>query len=250
MQRAKNPILNKLDQTEAFDRSYSATYLGITIKTGILILVTIISGAFAWFLLGNQEVDAVASILAVSGITALISVMLASFIPRVAMPFSILYTLAQGFSLGALTFLVELLTAGQGPLGASIAFSAVLITIIIFGVMLALYSSRTLRATNRLRKVMYTAVISILIFSILGLFIPQIQNLFIINPTLGIVLSIGLILYGAFMLILNFDQAEQVVNNGLPKNYEWTVALGLMITLIWIYVEVLRLLMLILVNRE
>ena len=231
MQKAKNPILNKLDQTQAFDRSYSATYLGITIKTGVLILVTILSGAFAWMLLGNQQIDTVASILAVSGITAFISVMLASFIPRVAMPFSILYTLAQGFALGALTFLVELATEGSGPLGGSIAFSAVMITVIIFGVMLALYSSKTLRATNRMRKVMFTTIISILIFSILGIFIPQISNLFIINPVLGIILSLGLILYGAFMLILNFDQAEQVVNHGLPKNYEWSVSLGLMITL-------------------
>lgn len=242
MQRAKNPVLNRIENTEVIDRSYSATYAGISFKTGFLLLVTILSGVGAWWLLHNN-IDAAITILAVSGITAFISVMIASFFPRVAMPFSVLYSAAQGFALGLLTIVADLLYPGIG-------FAAVTITVIIFGVMLALYSSRTIRATSRFRKIMFTALISILLFSILSIFIPAINAMFAQNFGLSLLLSIVLILFGAFMLVLNFDQAEMIVTHGAPKNYEWSVALGLLVTIIWIYVEVLRLLMIILSRRD
>lgn len=242
MQRVKNPVLNRLDNQEVYDRSYSSTYLGVSVKTGLLLLVTILSGIGAWWLL-NNNINAAITILAVTGITAFISVMIASFFPRVAMPFSILYSAAQGFSLGLLTIIADEAFPGIG-------LTAVTITVVIFGVMLALYSSRTIRATSRFRKVMFTALISILIFSILSIFIPGINNLFVNNFGLAVGMSLLLILFGAFMLILNFDQAEMIVSHGAPKNYEWSVALGLMVTIIWIYVEVLRLLIILLSNRD
>jgi len=242
MQRVKNPVLNRLDNSEVIDRSYTSTYLGVSVKTGLLLLVTILSGVGAWWLL-NNNINAAVTILAVSGITAFISVMIASFFPRVAMPFSILYSAAQGFSLGLITIIADMAYPGIG-------ITAVLITVVIFGVMLALYSSRTIRATSRFRKIMYTGLISILIFSILSMFISPIQALFTNNFGLAVGLSLLLILFGAFMLILNFDQAEMIVSHGAPKNYEWSVALGLMVTIIWIYVEVLRLLLILFSNRD
>jgi len=242
MNKVRNPILNRINNEETIDRSYTATYAGISIKTGILLLVTILSGIGAWWLLYNN-LQAAVTILAVTGITAFISVMIASFIPRVAAPFSILYSAAQGFSLVLITVIAEIYYQGIG-------LTAVIITVIIFGVMLALYSSRTIRATSRFRKVMFTALISILIFSIISMFIPQINLLFTNNFGLGVILSLALILFGAFMLVLNFDQAEMIVQNQAPKNFEWSVSLGLMITIIWIYVEVLRLLIILASNRD
>ena len=242
MNKVRNPILNRINNEETIDRSYTATYAGISIKTGILLLVTILSGIGAWWLLYNN-LQAAVTILAVTGITAFISVMIASFIPRVAAPFSILYSAAQGFSLGLITVIAAIYYQGIG-------LTAVIITVIIFGVMLALYSSRTIRATSRFRKVMFTALISILIFSIISMFIPQINLLFTNNFGLGVILSLALILFGAFMLVLNFDQAEMIVQNQAPKNFEWSVSLGLMITIIWIYVEVLRLLIILASNRD
>lgn len=242
MQRTKNPILNQVSNADVMDRSNSATYLGISIKTGILLLTTIISGLFAWFLISTKPESAV-TILSVSGITAFISVLLASFIPRMAMPFSILYTLAEGFILGALTVVAEAFAPGIG-------MTAVIITVVIFGVMLALYSSRTIRATSKFRKFMFSTIIAILIFSILGALIPQISALFANNFGLAIGLSAFLIIYGAFMLILNFDQAEYVVDAGADKMYEWSVSLGLMITIFWIYIEVIRLLIILAANRD
>lgn len=242
MDKIKNPVLKTVETTGTYDRSYTASYLGVTTKTGILLLVTIISGVLAWVLL-NTNSQAALTILAVSGITAFISVMIASFVPRLAMPFSILYAAAQGFSLGLLTIVADILVPGIG-------MTAVIITVVIFGVMLALYSSRTIRATTRFRKVMFTILISMLVFSILAMIIKPIGAMFADNAGLSIGLSAFLIVYGAFMLILNFDQAEYVVSNGAPKNYEWSVSLGLMVTIIWIYVEVLKLLLILASRRE
>jgi|SRR5690625_484137 len=241
MQRIKNPVLKNVDQT-VVDRTNTATYLGVSIKTGILLLATILSGVFAWFLLHTNP-EAAITILAVSGITTLVAVLLASFIPRLAMPFSILYSAAQGFSLGLITIIADMAFPGIG-------MNAVVITIVIFGVMLALYSSRTIRATNKFRKIMFTILLSILVFSILSMIISPLRNLFIQNTGMALALSGFLIVYGAFMLILNFDQAEQIVTHGAPKQYEWTVSLGLMITIFWIYLEVLRFLIIILSNRD
>src|SRR5690554_1652370 len=143
MQRVKNPVLNRLDNSEVIDRSYTSTYTGISVKTGLLLLVTILSGVGACWLL-NNNINAAITILAVTGITAFISVMIASFFPRVAMPFSILYSAAQGFSLGLSTVIADMAYEVIG-------LTAVLNTVVIFGVMLALYSSRTTISTSRFR---------------------------------------------------------------------------------------------------
>lgn len=255
MNKAKNPVFGTVEKTSTIDRSYAASYTGIGIKAGILLLFTILSGGFAWWLLTQavqgdaSKLATVITILSVSGIVTLISVIVASFIPRVAMPFSILYTLGQGFTLGALTYVVEL----SFP-GANIAMIAVVITILLFGIMLLLYTSRTIRATNRFRKIMYVGIFTILIGSIAigisSIYEGPMFRVFAGNTTISIIVSLFLITYGAFMLVLNFDQAEAIVEYGAPKNYEWTVALGLMITIIWIYVEVLRLLVILMQNQE
>lgn len=245
MIRSRNPILNNMERANVYTDTNSASYLGIGIKTGVLFLATVLSGVFAWFLLANQNIEAVWAILSVSGIVAFISVMIASFIPRVAMPFSILYGLAQGFTLGTLTYIVETVYDGQG-----FSMTAFAITLIIFGVMLALYSSRTLRVTSTFRKIMFVGIISILLLSIVSIIVPSIGNLFVTNTPLAILLSLILIIYGAFMLVLNFNQAEIIVSNGLDNRFEWSVSLGLMISLIWIYIEVLRLLIIFFANRD
>lgn len=231
--RTSNPIFRSVENTESKTYSNAASYFGISIKTGILFLTIVLSGIFANYLLKNN-VEALATILAVSGITALISVIIATIFVRVAMPFSILYAAAEGIALGTLTILLDSMFPG-------IALTAITATIVIFGIMLMLYSFRVIRVTQRFRKMMYAILLGILVFSILAAIIAPIRTLFSQNAGLAILLSLFIIGYGAFMLMLDFDRAEMIVSNGADKKYEWTVALGLTITIIWIYVEILRL---------
>ncbi|MDY0277153.1 MAG: Bax inhibitor-1/YccA family protein [Acholeplasma sp.] len=240
MQKMSNPVFRSVENSQSGATEYGATYTGISIKTGILLLVSVLSALFAANLIKTNQLETVITILAVTGIAAFISVLLATFIPRLAMPFSMLYSAAIGFELGVLTVLVELLFPGQG-----IGQTAIVATMVIFGVMLALYSFRIVRVTNGFVKFMLAVMFAILIFSLLSFIIPSIGNLFANNFALGVGLVGFLILYGAFMLMLDFNRAEAMVTAGVDKRYEWSVALGLMVTIVWIYVQVIRLLILI-----
>jgi uncharacterized YccA/Bax inhibitor family protein len=67
---------------------------------------------------------------------------------------------------------------------------------------------------------------------------------------LAIGISVFLIIYGALMLTLDFDRAEAIVSSGADKKYEWMVALGLMVTIVWLYIEILRLIMIVASKRD
>lgn len=238
-QQSSNPVFRSIDQSQV--SSNSASFLGIAAKTGILLLTAILATVGSNLLIKNNMYDSIYIILGASAITAFIAVMLGLFIPRLAAPFSILYAAAQGFTLGTLTLLLDQVLPGIG-------IAAITATLTIFGVMLALYSSRTIRATNKFKKFMYGVTLGLLAFMVISLifsFIPGMGfSLFGGSPGIMILVSALLIAYGAFMLILDFDRAEQIVSSGADKKYEWTAALGLMVTIVWIYVQVLRLLIL------
>lgn len=242
--KSSNPVFRTIDESQV--SSNTASFSGITAKTGILLLTAILATVGANLLISNEMYDSLYIILGTSGIVAFIAVMLGIFIPRLTAPFSILYSAAQGFTLGTLTLILNQVMPGIGIM-------AVTATLTIFGIMLALYSSKTLRATNKFRKFMYGTILGIFAFTLISLIItlinPNILN-FMNNPTVAILVSVFLIAYGAFMLILDFDRAQQIVESGADKRYEWTAALGLMVTIVWIYIEVLRLLTILLANRE
>lgn len=242
--KSSNPVFRTIDESQV--SSNTASFSGITAKTGILLLTALLATVGANLLISNEMYDSLYIILGTSGIVAFIAVMLGIFIPRLTAPFSILYSAAQGFTLGTLTLILNQVMPGIGIM-------AVTATLTIFGIMLALYSSKTLRATNKFRKFMYGTILGIFAFTLISLIItlinPNILN-FMNNPTVAILVSVFLIAYGAFMLILDFDRAQQIVESGADKRYEWTAALGLMVTIVWIYIEVLRLLTILLANRE
>ena len=172
-----------------------------------------------------------------SGIFAFISVLLAMFVPKLAASMSILYAVLQGFTYGLLTWVLEMYFPG-------VASIALLGTALVFGVMFTLYNTGLLRGSNLLRSVVFGALLTVLVGSlivgIVGLVNPEYINGFF-SYEVTIAISLILIVMGALMLTLDFDRAESVVKMGLPKHYEWTVALGFMVTLIWIYYNILRL---------
>ncbi len=247
--RSSNPVFSKIQRSEAYEGISEATYGGITLKTLLLLILAVISGGTVIGLTFNGSLDmgTLSGLLIGSMIIAFISVVVASLSPRLAMPFSIIYALSEGIMLGFITAIFEILFPG-------VAVTAVIATATIFGVMLFLYSSRTIRVTSRFRKIMYTALFSILILSIFfGLFsflapglISSIQG----NSTIALVITGVLIVFGALMLTLDFDRAESIVESGAPKSYEWVVAVGLMVTIVWIYIELLRFLAIIAARRD
>lgn len=242
MNNSSNPIFRKLEEVRSYDRSESATYTGVSVKTGILLLVAFIAAYFANNLIKTEQISALVTILSVSGIVTFISVLIGTYSVRLSMPFSVLYSAGQGFTLGALTVLLEMIYPES-----QIGLIAVLSTGVIFGVVLLLYSFRILRATPFVLKLVMSVLIGLFVFSLISLFIPALRESF----GNSLLISGLLIVFGAVMLILNFNNAEEIVSSGAPKAYEWTVSLGLMVTIFWIYLQVLRFLVILLArNRD
>ncbi|WIF88726.1 Bax inhibitor-1/YccA family protein [Acholeplasma laidlawii] len=235
--RSSNPVFTSLEKQAFTDNVEVATKSGITIKTITLVVISLITGFASIFLAQVMPEGLLFGILIGSGIFAFISVLLAMFVPKLAASMSILYAVLQGFTYGLLTWVLEMYFPG-------VASIALLGTALVFGVMFTLYNTGLLRGSNLLRSVVFGALLTVLVGSlivgIVGLVNPEYINGFF-SYEVTIAISLILIVMGALMLTLDFDRAESVVKMGLPKHYEWTVALGFMVTLIWIYYNILRL---------
>jgi uncharacterized YccA/Bax inhibitor family protein len=149
-----------------------------------------------------------------------------------------LYAVFEGLVLGLFSKLCELAYAG-------IVFQAVMLTFgVTFG-MLILYRSGIIRVTDRFRAIVSSAMFGICMFyllswilSLFGVAAPMLHSYGI----LGIILSVFVVSIAALSLAIDFDFIVQVSNRGLPKYLSWFAAFGLMVTLVWLYVEILRLL--------
>ncbi|WP_082065121.1 Bax inhibitor-1/YccA family protein [Xanthomonas sp. MUS 060] len=249
--RSGNPALKEstfldLGSGAVIARDGGAMTLNGTVnKTGALLLLTVLTAAFAWS--QSLSVDAAGREVVASGvigyvlggaiggfILALITTMKKQWSPITAP----LYALVEGFFLGSISALYEHRFNG-------IVMQAVMLT---FGTLFALlfaYRSGVIKATEnfKLGVVAATGGIALvyLATAVLGLFhiqIPYIHG----SGTVGIVFSLFVVVVAALNLVLDFDLIESGVKQGAPKYMEWYGAFGLMVTLVWLYIEFLRLL--------
>lgn len=234
LNKTSNPVFRSLEKDTSYAGDRTASYLGIGIKIGLMFLLAIVGGLYAYnLLIVNQDMDKLIGLIGIASIAGFVSVLIGTLSVRLAAPFALLYAAAQGLVIGTLTIIIEAQIPGA-------AVTAAVATAVIFGVMLLMYSIRAIRVTPKFRKMMFAIIIGILIFSILSIFVKPIADMFYGNTMVALLLSGFFIVYGAFMLTLDFDRAEMLVSSGADKKYEWTIAIGLMVTIIWIYVEILR----------
>jgi len=219
--------------------SGAMTLNGTVNKTGLLLFLAVITAAFAW----NQvEVTAegMTGGLYVWGgliggfILAMVTVFKKEWSPVTAP----MYALVEGFFLGGISAIFEARYPG-------IAFQAVLLT---FGTLFALlmaYRSGLIKATENFKMGVVAATggialvyLATIVLGFFGVEIPMIHG----NGIVGIGFSLFVIVIAALNLVLDFDFIETGVERGAPKYMEWYGAFGLMITLVWLYIEFLRLL--------
>ncbi|MGI4993445.1 Bax inhibitor-1/YccA family protein [Halobacteriovorax sp. GFR7] len=174
----------------------------------------------------------------IGGIGGFIFAMVTIFKPRLAMFTAPAYALCEGLLLGSISAIYEFQFRG-------IVFNAVTITFAAFITLFFLYRWGFVRATGMFRKIIMTAMFSIMgiylvsfIMSFFGASIPMIHG----NGPVGIGFSLIVVGVAAFSLILDFDFIEKSVDQGAPKHLEWYAGFSLMVTLVWLYIEVLRLL--------
>jgi uncharacterized YccA/Bax inhibitor family protein len=147
------------------------------------------------------------------------------------------YAAAEGIVLGAITELFDHVYPG-------IAFQAIAGTFGVFVAMLVVYKTGAIRVTPRLTKWVIGATVGVAIVVVANLIVSMFGvNLGIRDGSpLSIVISIVIIGIAAFNLLLDFDQADRMIRSGMPARWAWYVAFGLTLTLVWLYLEILRLL--------
>ena len=240
--RSHNPVLNE----DSFDRfaymTGSAPVARMTVRgtldrASILFALAVVSAAGSWALVASAP--GLAMPVALGGaILAFLVGLVVSFKVETAPYLSPVYAVLEGVFLGAFSMVMNALYPG-------IAIQAVLGTGAVTGVMLLLYRSKVIRATERLKKVVIGMTLAVMVMYLIAFGMRMMGGSmpFLNDATpLGIGISLFLIGLAAFNLILDFDLIEQGERRGAPKAFEWYGAFALLVTVAWLYIEVLRLL--------
>lgn len=204
---------------------------------GVTLLVGILTAIWAQSQVAAGSMDAVTGAMIGGMLVGLVLALVIIFKQLASGPMTLAYSAAEGVFLGAITGVFEMLYEG-------IALQAVLGTGAVFVVMLVVYKTGAVKVTPKFRKWMMGALGGVLVLMLANLML----GLFGVNMglrdggALAIIFSIVVIGVAAFSFLLDFDMADQAIRQGVPAKFAWFVAFGLMVTLVWLYLEILRLL--------
>ena len=206
------------------------TFEDTAVKTVALFVVLLATAAVGWF------VPALAIVGAIAGfVLALVN----TFKRNPSVPLIVLYAAAEGLFVGGISRIFETQWGGIVP-------QAVVATLVTTGVTLALFASGKVRASARATKIFLVAMVGYLVFQLLNV-VLQLTGVAtgpfgLQSGWLGVVIGVLVVIMAAYSLVLDFDQIQQGVRRGLPAKFGWTGAFGIMVTVVWLYVEFLRLL--------
>jgi uncharacterized YccA/Bax inhibitor family protein len=225
--------------------SGAMTVSGTIAKTSILFVILLAAAYAGWQAVPEPEVLADGSIqygfpgLAIVGVAiGFAAVIGLLFKPQLAKYVAPVYAVGQGFAVGAISAYYEQLFDG-------IVIQAVGATLGVLAVMLLLYQTRIIKVTERFRRVIIFATLGVMAFYLVSFVINIFggEVAFLREPNaIGILFSIGVSVLAALNLTLDFDFIERGTRAGLAKDFEWYAGFGLMVTLVWLYLELLRLL--------
>ncbi|MDC4232597.1 Bax inhibitor-1/YccA family protein [Actinomyces sp. B33] len=217
------------------------TYDDVIMRTGMSFGVLLVVAAAGWMLVGAAP----ALGLAVSAGALLVGFVLAmvnSFSKTIRPALILAYAAVEGLALGTLSAVFEFMYPG-------IVVQALIATVAVFGVTLALFASGRVRNSPKLARFTLIALVALLVYrlinlvlSLTGVLSGGIDSMTVMGLPLGVVVGVVAVLIGAFCLIQDFDQAKTGVERGMPSIYAWSCAFGMMVTVVWMYVEILRLL--------
>jgi uncharacterized YccA/Bax inhibitor family protein len=241
--RTSNPVFgNRFERyiRQPYETSgETMTVEGTVLKTAILLMLALITSGIVWYLFYvANEVALVLLLLMVGLIGGLVVALVTVFVPRWAAVTSPAYALLEGLVLGGISAVFDLIYPG-------IVLQAVALTFGVFVLVLLAYRARILQATPRFTKGVLAATGAIMILYFVGILlsffgVPVVY--FHDTGAIGIGFSLFVVSIAALNLVLDFGFIERGAAEGAPKNMEWYGAFGLMVTLVWLYLEVLRLL--------
>jgi uncharacterized YccA/Bax inhibitor family protein len=238
--RTSNPALNeRAFQGERAVLGDTMTLQGTVNKTGVLLICVIATAAWTWNLfLHSHSPQTVMPLALLGGIGGLIVAMVTIFKKQWAGITAPIYALLEGLVLGSISAILEVRFPG-------IAIQAVSLTFGTLVILLLAYRSGLIAVTEKFRLGIIAATGGIALFYIVeivlgffGIHFTAING----SGVIGIGFSVFVVIIAALNLVLDFDFIETGVRVGAPKYMEWYGAFGLMVTLIWLYFEILRLL--------
>lgn len=236
MFRSGNPALKNaiFEKERGFAGESAMTISGTVNKTGLLLMLVVLSASWIWAapLHVSQRLIFPAVIIGfIAGIVTIVKKEKAAIT-------SPIYALLQGVFLGAISAILENTYPG-------IVIQAVALTFGTLLCMLFAYKSGIIRATEKFKLGVFAATGAIaliyvvsLVLRLFGVVVPMIHG----SGTMGILFSVFVVTIAALNLVLDFDFIEKGSEVGAPRYMEWYAAFGLLVTLIWLYVEILRLL--------
>ncbi|WP_196591802.1 Bax inhibitor-1/YccA family membrane protein [Pectinatus frisingensis] len=226
-------IMEKENETAAVNFGQTATLAGSIRKSIGLVLLTIVAAVVAAHYLADTGLAAAG--IGAGFIGGFILAMITCFKPGIAEYTAPGYAVFEGMALGVISMQFEQMYYGVSAIAVGITF-AIMIS------MLLLWKTGIIAVTDKTRSTIISMTVAVALFYFVGLvasflgvdFMPH-------SGIMGIAVSVIISAIAAFNLLLDFDNIEKSVANGMPRYMEYFTAFGLLLTLVWIYVEILRL---------
>ncbi|RFA13432.1 hypothetical protein B7R22_12190 [Subtercola boreus] len=210
------------------------SYDDVIVKTGVSFVVLLAFAVVGW------QFPVLALPAALVGFAlALVNI----FKKKPSPPLVLAYAAAQGLFIGAISGVFETLYPG-------VVVQAVIATVCVFAVTLALFASGKIRASKRATKIFLIAMIGYMVFSVVNLVLMATglqstgfglnSTVHILGIPLGLIIGVVVTLLAAYSLVLDFDDIKRGVVAGAPRIYGWSAAFGLVVTVVWLYLTLLR----------
>lgn len=218
----------------------------VVMKSAMMLAVLLVGAFFGWSLAPtNPSIGFIA--MGIGFVLGLVNI----FKKQVSPALVLAYAVAQGVFLGAISYTFQNAFAEQGT---NLVGNTVMATVVAFGVMLTLYKTGVIKVNAKFVKIMMVALVSYLVIALLS-FIASFAGVgggwgFYGVGGIGILLVLVGVGLATFSLALDFEAINQAVNMNLPERESWKLAFGLVLTLVWLYIEFLRLFALLAANRE
>ena len=244
--KSGNPTLSdKIFNTSISDQQQGVmTARGAMHKFGFLFLMVIAGAAFTWHLYYQGKAETMMPLMLTGVFGGLVVALIITFKQTWAPFLAPLYGLLEGLFIGAISAIVNEMFAKKYP---GIVLHSVGLTMGVAVAMFMLYNFKIIRPTQRFKSILLTATAGIAIFYLITfvvrMFGVQMDFMMMGNGSLlGIGISLFVVAIAALNLIIDFDMIEQGAEMGAPKYMEWYCAFALMVTIVWLYVEMLKLL--------
>lgn len=236
--KSTNPILRNLAKQSPAYGEATVTYAGVAAKTALLLCVVIATALWQMSQYRAGGFELVQTLMWVGALGGFGVAMLTFFVQRLAPVTSFIYAALEGLLIGGLCAFLEVRNPG-------VAINAGLLTMGLFTAMLAAYAKGIVQVTQRYKALVGAAIFGIMIAYLFNL----VLNLFGSGApflygggTVGVAINVFVIVIAVLTLAIDFDAIQRFAENGAPKKSEWMLAFGLLVTLVWLYIEVLRLL--------